>query len=180
MSEKDILDLIQKDERMMGILRIAEKLNFPEWVIGAGCIRNKVWDYLHGLSKPEIDADDIDLVYYDPDGNDQKNDEELSKKLSKETGIRWEIVNEAYAHKWNNAPPCKSTEDALSQWPETATGIGITLEKGKLTLVAPHGIGDLVNLIIRQSPQFPGGMERIRERAKEKKWLEKWPKLRFA
>lgn len=65
MIRKDILNLIEKDEWMMNILHIAEKLNFPDWVIGAGFVRNKVWDSLHGYSKKEVETNDIDLVYYD-------------------------------------------------------------------------------------------------------------------
>ncbi len=179
MTEKDILNLISEDKWMMDILHTAEKLNFPDWVIGAGFIRNKVWDHLHGFSRPQIDTADVDLVYYDQNGNDQKTDEALSKKLKEETGIEWEIVNEAYAHKWNNLPPYRSTEDALSQWPETATGIGVKIENGELRLVAPYGIDDLVNLVVRPSPKFPDGIERVKERAAKKKWFEKWPKLRF-
>ncbi|MCK5021892.1 MAG: nucleotidyltransferase family protein [Candidatus Pacebacteria bacterium] len=179
MNEQDILDLIKKDEWMMKVLKIAEDLDFPDWVIGAGFIRNKVWDHLHGFSNLKVDTNDIDLVYYNLKGNDQKTDEELSQRLRKQTGIDWEIVNEAYAHKWNNLPPYKSTEDALSQWPETVTGIGVRLENGELTLLAPHGINDLVDLIVRPSPNFPGGLEKVKERAKKKGWFEKWPKLKF-
>jgi len=101
------------------------------------------------------------------------------EKLKKETGIGWEVVNEAYAHKWNNLPPYKSTEDALSQWPETVTAIGVRLKNGKLKLVAPYGISDLVNLIIRPSPKF-ADISKVKERVKYKKWLEKWPKLKIA
>ncbi len=72
MTEEDILNLIRKDERMMNILRLAEKLNFPDWVIGAGFVRNKVWDYLHGFDGKEVNANDIDLVYYDPKGKKVK------------------------------------------------------------------------------------------------------------
>lgn len=179
MTEKDILNLIEKDEWMMNILRIAEKQNFPDWAIGAGFVRNKVWDYLHGYDKKEVETNDIDFVYYDPNGNDQKTDEALSEKLRKETGINWEIVNEAYAHKWHNIPPYNSVEDAISQWPETATGIGVKIEDGGLKLIAPYGINDLVNLIIRPCPKFVGGFERVKERADKKRWLEKWPKLEF-
>ncbi len=177
MTEKDILNLIAEDKWMMNILHIAEKLDFPDWVIGAGFVRNKVWDYLHGYTKKEVETNDIDLVYYDLNGNDQKADEELSQKLREETKIKWEIVNEAYAHKWNNVPPYTSTSDAISQWSETATGIGVRLENGKLKLIAPHGVNDLVNLVVRPSPTSHCGIERVRERAKGKKWIEKWPKL---
>lgn len=176
MTEQDILNLIKEDKWMMNILQIAEKLALPDWIIGAGFVRNKVWDYLHGRNKSQVDTADIDLVYYDPSGNDQKADEELSEKLKKETGVEWEVVNETYAHKWNDLPPYKSTKDALSQWPETVTAIGVKLENGELKLVAPYGIDDLVNLIIRPSPRFPC-IDKVKERVKQKRWLEKWPKL---
>ena len=178
MTEKDILKLISDDKWMMNILRVAEKLNLSDWVVGAGFVRNKVWDYLHGYSRPHVDTADIDLVYFDPNKKDQKEDEKLSAKLKMETGIDWEIVNEAYAHRWNNLPPYQSTEDALSCWPETATAVGVKIENGELQIITPYGIDDLVNLIIRPSPKFPDGMKRVRERIIEKKWLEKWPKLK--
>lgn len=180
MNEQDILNLIQKDKWMMDILSTAEDLNLPNWVIGAGFVRNKVWDYLHGYSNLKVDTNDIDLVYYDPRGNDQEADEKLSKELKEQTGIDWEIVNEIYAHKWNNLPPYKSLEDAISKWPETATGIGVRLENDKLTLLAPHGIDDLVGLIVRPSPTFSSKLEKVKERAEKKDWLNKWPKLKFS
>jgi len=177
MTEKNILDLIKRDKWMMDVLRVAEKLNLPDWIIGAGFIRNKVWDYLHGYDKSRVDTADIDLVYYDINGNDQKADKELSEKLKKETGIDWEVVNQTYAHEWNNIPPYKSAEDAISQWPETVTAVGVKIENGDLKLIAPYGIDDLINLIIRPSPEFSGDIEIVKERMRQKKWLEKWPKL---
>jgi len=182
MNEQDILNLIKSDKWMMDILNIAEKLNFPNWVIGAGFVRNKVWDYLHGYSNLKVDTNDIDLVYYNSKGNDQKADEELSRKLKEQTGIDWEIVNQTYAHKWNKLPSYQSIENAISQWPETATCIGVRLENGKLTLLAPHGIDDLVNMIIKPSPKFLESEKlrnKVRERIKQKGWFEKWPQLGF-
>ena len=185
MTEQDILNLINKDEWMMNILRIAEKLDLPEWIIGAGFVRNKVWDYLHDYRKEKVDTNDIDLVYFDLDGNDEKADERLSEELKIKTGLNWEVINEVYAHKWYTIqpPPYTSSEDAVSKWPETATCIGVKTENGKLKLIAPYGIGDLVNLIIRPSPAFidKANVENVViERMNKKKWLEKWPKLKIA
>ena len=129
MTEQEILNLIENDRWMMGILHTAKKLNFPDWAIGAGFVRNKVWDCLSGNIKEGVDTNDIDLVYFDPNGNNQKADEKLSEELRKRTGINWEIVNEFYAHKWNNLPAYKSTEDAIFQWPETVSAVGVTLDK---------------------------------------------------
>lgn len=184
MTKQDILNLINEDKWVMNILDIAEKLDLQDWVIGAGLVRNKVWDYLHGYQKEKVDTNDIDLIYFDPNGNDENADKKLSEELKATTGLNWEVVNEAYAHKWYTIkpPPYTSSEDAISKWPETATCIGIKTENGKLKLIAPHGIEDLVNLVIRPNPAFidRGNVENVVvERIKEKKWLEKWPKLKI-
>lgn len=178
LTEEDILRIIAEDERMMGILRTAEELHFSDWLIGAGFVRNKVWDHLHGRSGGA--STDIDLVYFDPNGKDQKADEELSERISKETGLVWEIVNEAYAHTWNGVPPYTSTEDAIAHWPETATAVGVRLRDGELALVAPYGIADLMNLTVRPSPLLPDGIELVRQRMAQKRWMEKWPNLKIA
>ncbi|HFB99831.1 MAG TPA: hypothetical protein ENJ53_03400, partial [Phaeodactylibacter sp.] len=132
MNEQDILNLIKKDKWMMKVLKIAEELNFPDWVIGAGFVRNKVWDYLHGFSNLKVDTNDIDLVYFDSKGNSKESDKKISQKLKEQTSIDWEVRNQFYMHTKNGVSPYKSTKDALSRWPETATSLGVKLENGDL------------------------------------------------
>jgi hypothetical protein len=185
MNEEDILRLVKADSWMMEVMFQAEGVGLRDWVIGAGFLRNKIWNHLHGYNEEVIQnaETDIDLVYYDPEGNDQESDESLSLKIKKETGRNFEIVNQFYAHQWNEIPPYVSIEDAISQWPETATAIGITLENKELKLIAPYGIGDLVSLVIRESPNFKGTFERniglVKKRVEEKQWLRKYPKLKM-
>jgi hypothetical protein len=180
MTEKDILQIIQNDQWMMGVLNTARDLNLPLWIIGAGFVRNKVWDHLSGKDTDIVDTRDIDLVYFDKNGNDEEADEKLSNELKSKTGIEWEVVNEFYAHKWNNLPPYSSTEDAISQWPETVTAIGVTFdENNNLKLYAPYGIDDLINFIVRPSPKFKGGIEKVKERVNQKDWVKKWPKIKI-
>jgi hypothetical protein len=178
MTEKDIINLIEKDEWMMKIIQKASILNLPDWIIGAGFVRNKVWDYLAGNKKLVVDTADIDLVYFAPNGNDEKADEELSEKLRQETGVNWEVVNEFYAHKWNNLKPYTSTVDAISKWPETVTAIGVTFDRNnKLKLIAPYGIEDLINFVVRPTPEFKNNVQKVKDRMANKKWKEKWPKI---
>src|SRR3989338_6086673 len=118
MTEQDILSLIENDPWMMKIIRIAADLDLPNWVIGAGFVRNKVWDHLSGNERQTVDSADIDLVYFDPNGNDWEADRELYEKLKEETGIEWEIRNQCYMHERNNPPPYTSIEYAISKWPE--------------------------------------------------------------
>ncbi len=180
MTEEDIIFLIQEDKLMMEVLRNAENLNLSQWMIGAGFVRNKVWDYLHGFKKEGVETNDIDLLYFDPYRNDKEADKLLSANLTTKTGIQWEIVNATYTHLWENITPYDSAEDALAHWPETATCVGVTVQEGKLKIIAPYGIEDLVNLSIKISPKFTQGIDVVRDRVEKKKWIEKWPKLKLA
>jgi hypothetical protein len=63
-SEADIAELIHADSWMMDVLRAAETLDLPDWWIGAGFLRNKVWDAIENkVSQP---SRDVDLVYFNP------------------------------------------------------------------------------------------------------------------
>ncbi len=177
MTEQDIVTLIEKDEWMMQVLKIAEGLDLPDWVIGAGFLRNKVWDYLHKYSEPN--RTDVDLVYFDPNGNDYDADKKLSYKKKKETDIDFEIVNQIYTHTWRNMTPNTSTAQSISTWSDTATCIGVTIKKGKVKLVTPLGIEDLVNLVVRPNPTIIDDIQNFDRRIKEKKWLEKLPRLKI-
>jgi len=176
MNEEKILKLIQEDKWMVQILEIARDLNLPDWAIGAGFVRNKVWDYLHEFEKTPLD--DIDLVYFDKSNLSEEYEKELEKILKEKLNVEWSVKNQARMHIRNDEDPYTSSEHAMSKWPETVTAIGITLNnENKLKLIAPYGINDLVNLKIRISPNFNKNPEIFRERIKNKNWLTKWPKL---
>ncbi|MDB5266824.1 MAG: hypothetical protein JWN89_639 [Parcubacteria group bacterium] len=180
MTEKEILKLIQEDSWMMETLRKAESLNLKDWAIGAGFIRNKIWDHLHGYTEREWGSSDVDLVYFDEDDKGEEYDEKLSEKLKSETGTNWEVVNEHHAHVWNKIPPYTSVEDAISKFPETVTAIGVRIRNEEIELITPYGIEDNVSMIIRPTPIFEDKMDKIRERVAKKGWMEKWPKLKYA
>ncbi len=175
MNEKDILELVKKDSWMMRVLSIAESMNLPDWLIGAGFLRNKVWDHLHGYSK-STSPTDIDLVYFDKESKINAKDIEV-KLTNLMAELKWEVVNQATAHNWNEAEaPYTSTSDAISRWPETATAVGIKIENGELKLIAPLGIDDLVNIVARPTPAFSISDKKkslVQERISKKHWKEK-------
>lgn len=193
MTEQDILDLIKKDKWMMDVLGAAERLNLPDWWIGAGFVRSKVWDYLHGYKK-RTPLPDVDLIYFDKNdfSNTQANlhstkaEDKYQKELNKLKSlcVKWQVKNQARMHVYHKRKPYENSEEALSEWAETATCVGVRLEKGKLKLVAPHGIEDLVNLIVRKIPGFASKYKHdpgiFRKRIKEKNWVQLWPKLKIA
>lgn len=180
MTEKDIIKMIKEDKWMMNVLVEANKLNLPDWIVGAGFLRNKVWDYLHGIKREIPDTHDIDLVYFDKNNIDEEKDAKLSEDMNDILGLDWEIVNQAYAHRWHNRDAQYSnTAEALSEWVDTPTCVGVTLVRGEPKIIAPHGIDDLVNLIVRPSPSHRGNLNTFYHRIESKKWLEKWPKLKI-
>ena len=177
MKEKDIINLIGKDKWMMKVLKIVRSLDLPDWWIGAGFVRGKVWDTLHGYKK-RTPLPDIDVIYFDKsDFSSETEYEEVLKKQMPE--VRWSVTNQARMHVFHNDKPYHNSEDALSKWVETATCIGVKLKNSKLYLAAPWGIDDLVSLKLRPTKFYKDKPEVFYERIKEKEWLKKWPKLKI-
>lgn len=185
MTNKDIILLIQNDKWMMDILKIVEDLNLPDWWIGAGFVRGKVWDTLHGYEKRTL-VPDIDVIYFDK--KDFVKSEEKSYSTKKEIEyqnalnkimpkVKWSVTNQARMHLFHGDKPYKNSKESLSNWVETATCIGVRINKNKLTLVAPWGIDDLANLVLRPIPKFNKNRKTFYKRIKDKKWLKRWPKL---
>jgi hypothetical protein len=147
-------------------------------MIGAGFIRNKVWNYLSG--KNNTHSTDVDLIYFDESDLSEERERDCDFKLRQIVNADWSTKNQARMHLRNNTKPYLSSIDALAHWPETATAVAVVLKQGQLKLLAPYGIEDLVSMTVRPSPLFPGGVERVRERMNQKKWLEQWPLLRLS
>lgn len=58
-------------------------------------------------------------------------------------------------HIRNYEQPYTSVEDAMKRWPETATAIGIQINRtNNIEIRAPHGLNDLFNMVIRRSKYF--------------------------
>ncbi len=173
MTEQDLIAFVEHDPWMMGVLRTAESLHLPDWMIGAGFLRNRVWDYLHGKPSAEVDASDIDLAYFNPHSIDEQADQRLSERMKGVHGRNWEIVNQAYTHTWHGrSNPYKDTTEAIGEWVETATAVAVTLKNGRVQIIAPHGIDDLVHLIVRPVPARSHDVELFHKRYTEKQWLE--------
>lgn len=180
-NQEDVLELIQNDDRMMEIIKAASKLKLPDWWICAGFVRSKIWDAMHGFEK-RTNTPDVDVIYFD-----EKNMEErIEKKLEAELrvilpNIPWSVKNEARMHVLNNIPPYISSEDAISKFPETATALGVKVDKNdKLILTAPCGIEDVLNLELKPTPYFKETKERAtiyEERINKKNWKAVWYKI---
>ncbi|PHQ70623.1 MAG: hypothetical protein COB93_05010 [Sneathiella sp.] len=181
MNEADILDLVHSDPWMMEVLAAARSLDLPDWMIGAGFIRGKVWNHLHGFDGDQTVTMDIDLIYFEADDTSKATEKDYDRMLGLILDADWSTKNQARMHTKNDRmTPFQNTFDALSEWVETPTCIAVRLnDDGTLALFAPHGIDDLVNLIVRPTPAFHGKHDVYQKRLREKNWTAIWPLLRI-
>jgi len=179
-TEADIEKLVENDAWMMKVLQAAETLDLPDWWIGAGFLRNKVWDAISGNESQK--SRDVDLVYFEGQAiapeTDWRFDETMNQKFS---FAEWEVRNQARMHYKNNFPPYISTADGISHWVETATCVAVKLTDGKLKFLYCHGSDDLLTMIARPVKEFqtPDMLKVFYDRIESKKWRERWPKLRI-
>lgn len=155
------------------------EMRIPDSWLAAGVVRNTIWDALH--QKPDwTPLTDIDVIYHDP--TDIKRDreiyihDELSRRFPREN---FSVKNQARMHVKHGHPPYPNSHAAVSCWTETCTAIGIARQEGCWQVLAPYGCADLLDLVVR--PTFNSDHYRglVAGRARSKRWLENWPKLRL-
>ncbi|CAM1347346.1 nucleotidyltransferase family protein [Tenacibaculum insulae] len=171
----ELIEIIKNDEWMLNILKTVRSLNLPDCWIGAGFIRNKVWDYKHHKTRTSLN--DIDLIYFNAKNCSPKIDILLEQKLNNiNSTVNWSVKNQARMHIRNKQPHYNNCYHAVSFWPETATAIAVKLNiDNTFQIIAPHGLEDLFNLIVKPTPHFD--LEIYHKRIKNKSWQNNWPKL---
>lgn len=171
--------LLLDDPLRMQALAAVRALQLPDGWIGAGLVRDAVWDHLHGYGQQPVTGD-VDVVWFDAQRCDPVLDTQLQSKLKQlSPGFDWSVKNQARMHLRNGDAPYLSTQDALRYWPETATAVAVRLTDGGLIeVIAPFGLDDLFELRLRPGPGFE--VEKVsvfRERVVGKRWGERYPLL---
>lgn len=167
----------------MSVLRAVRELALPSWCVGAGALRNLVWDHLHGYTSPTRLAD-VDVAYFDVADLSAERDLELEQCLvALLPAVPWEVTNQAGVHVWFGAhfghavEPLRSLAEAVASWPEYATSVALTLNRDDtLDIIAPHGLDDLFNCIVRRNP-IRVSVETYRQRVLEKDYPQRWPNV---
>ncbi len=157
-SEKKLLEIIGKHPWFMATLDAVSDLGLSQWCIGAGAIRNIVFDYCDGESTTSIR--DVDVAYFDPsdlsEHRDRKYEDILKVRMA---DVPWEVTNQAAVHLWFHkkfgyrVPPVNGIEEAVATWPETCTAVAVTkVHKDGYKVYAPCGLEDLFGMVIRRNP----------------------------
>ena len=179
-SIEEINQIIEKDDWMMEVLRAAERLDLKDWWIGAGFLRNKVWNYMEGNNSEK--TRDVDLVYFNDQDTSQEADWAFDETLNRQYPFaQWEVRNQARMHYKNGFEPFESTADGIAHWTETATAIAVRMKNDSLEYLFCYGTDDLFNLVARPTPYCMTGamLELFHDRIQKKQWQQKWPDLRI-
>lgn len=161
------------------ILAQVAALELPDGWVGAGFVRNAVWDALHGHEAP-TPLPDVDVVYFDPAETSHEADERHEAGLrAAAPDVPWSVKNQAPMHSRNGDAPYQSTAEALTRWPETCTAVAVRLRGDAIEVLAPLGLRDLFELVVRPTPHFQSKLEIYRSRARAKQWPKRWPRLRI-
>jgi hypothetical protein len=174
--------LVREAPWFMAALRAGRELGLAQWCIGAGALRNLVWDALHGQARSELA--DVDFAYFCAADIGAARDAALQRRLAERCpGPPWEVTNQAGVHRWFEAhfghavEPLQSLHDAVASWPEPATAVGVWLDgEDALHVIAPHGLADLLGMRIRRNP-VRVSIETYRQRCASKRYAERWPRV---
>ena len=167
----------------MQALAQVRALRLPAWCIGAGAVRNLVWDALHGHAVPSS-LPDIDVAHFDANDLSPARDAALQRRLhALAPDTPWEVVNQAGVHLWYErefgraVEPLRSLDEGIASWPEFATCVGLRLDDDDgLHVIAPHGLSDLFAMVVRHNPARVG-VGAYRERIERKRFARRWPRV---
>lgn len=156
---------------------LVDSLGLPQGCIGAGFLRNLVWDHYHGHAS-DCRREDIDVLFYDRAITDAAYDAEIEATLRDSApGLNWSVKNQARMHLGNHDAPYSSVEDAMRYWPETATAVAAKRSGKECIVIAPFGLADLERLILRLTSAAPHKIAAFLSRVEARNWHGRWPKL---
>jgi uncharacterized protein len=184
---------LQDGERLVALARATpwfmqalahvRALRLRTWCVGAGAVRNLLWDALHARASPSALAD-VDVAWFDADDLAPERDAALQAQLRLAApDTPWEVTNQAAVHLWfeqhfgHAVAPLQSLDDAVASWPEFATAVGLWLDDDDgLHVIAPHGLGDLFAMVVRRNPARVS-LETYRQRVASKRYAQRWPRV---
>lgn len=172
---QEFIQIIENDKWMIKNLKLVKDLGLKDCWIGAGFVRNKIWDLKHNKTRTQLN--DIDVIHFDKNSSSESKDIVIENSLKLiNPKIEWSVKNQARMNKRNNHKPYKDCNDSISYWPETATSIAVRLNKNnRIEYIAPYGLEDLFNLIVRPTPKI--NLETYKNRIIQKRWKTKWNDL---
>ena len=179
--EAELAELVLGSDWLTNLLRLVAALDLPDCWIGAGAVRDFVWDTRFGSGFDPDNIEDVDVVFFDPSDLTAEHEREIERPPER-AGACARLGREepARVHLWYEArfgqpaEPLTSTTDGVSTWPETATAIAVRLRAdGSLDVAAPLGLDDLLDGVWRRNSR------RVTDAEYQARIDRKQPRLRW-
>lgn len=177
-----VAEIIERDPFRMRCLEALKALDLPQGYIGAGFLRNAIWDYTHNKEVP-TPLNDVDVVYFSYVKSASREyikaqEKALERTLSRDfPEARWQVKNQAYMHTVHGHKPYRDCMEAISVWIERETCVAVRLNKdNNIEVLAPFGLASNFAFTLTVNPFYPRP-EVFKQRIKRKNWLTIWPKL---
>jgi uncharacterized protein len=177
--------IVRNSMWFMQALTAGRSLHLRSWCIGAGALRNLVWDHLCGYRQPSA-LNDIDFAYFDAEDLNPATEQSIQGLLEQRCpGPPWEVTNQAAVHLWFEGhfgyavAPLSSLESAVASWPEYATSVAVTINgAGAIEVLAPFGLDDLLAMRVRRNPARVS-LATYRARTASKDYRARWPRVQI-
>lgn len=178
-----VLAILRRHVELVALLGLLRELKLPAAYVGGGAIPQIVWNDFHGFDRNH-GLSDFDVVYFDSEDLSREAEQHLEATLNARLSgcpVHIEAINEARVHLWYERDfgkamePYRCTEDAIYCFPTTASATAVSMDPdGEWRLVAPHGLTDLLGLVVR-----PNKIQISEQRYLEKceRWRQLWPGL---
>lgn len=92
--QAQLIHVFIQDQQRMQIWQIAanfcQKNHLNDWCLGAGFVRNLVWDHLHSYTEATL-FHDIDLIYFNPASGFEDIDLIFEQELKQQLNIHWPV-----------------------------------------------------------------------------------------
>ncbi len=177
--QKQLVTWLNQDAYRVQILHWVEKLNLPMAYVGAGFVRNMVWDRLHAKTQP-TPLNDVDVIYFEADNLTLEQAQQQAQQYEQQLEawmpqVRWQVKNQAQMHKRNGDRPYTSVRDAMSFWPEKETAVAVRCTPDGYEVMSAFGLSSLFALCVTYNPKRSKKV--FEQRVRSKEWLQSWPKL---
>ena len=173
--QRQIIDWLQQDDARMAALRTVRRLGLNDWCLGAGFVRNLVWDRRHGY----VDAtplNDIDVIHFDAQRADAERDRMLETRLHQCRGLGRSRIRRACT--CAVAGRLTATAKRPSALDRSGNGDRRASERRRQHHAGgPFGLAALFDDTITFNVKN-GDRAAYAQRVLDKGWLQRWPHLR--
>ncbi len=178
----EFVSLVESDTWLYELLRLVTFFPDQRCYIGAGAIRDVVWDKMTGIQEHDS-VKDIDVVYFDPLHTDEGSEKAITQYFSERwPQVEWDVKNQAAVHLWfpkvfgYDVAPFENLDEAVASWPEYASAVAVRWEDDTYDVIAPYGVDDLLDMRVRRNP-IRVTEEEYRRRVARKNYSNRWPRV---